>query len=177
MFRRTFVVCLALVASLSGLCTVAAADTTTQFGGLSIEQVSAGPFVIRSLFGGQDQCLDADANNGLNGTKVQVWTCTGSDQQRWNWNGDGQVVNVRFPRMCLDASGGRNGSVVHLWKCDSGLQQQKWFTQPGDLAIYNRRYFNNGNTVLDRDASFAGDGAQVRMWAKNFQSQQWWRPE
>ncbi|MFG2181661.1 RICIN domain-containing protein [Streptomyces abikoensis] len=123
------------------------------------------------------QCLDADANAGGNGTKVQVWKCNGSGQQAWiSWD-NGAVESVRFRGMCLDADtngGGRNGTRVQLWQCN-GTAQQRWFGFRNDLALYNDLFCNGGNTVLDRDTNVPGDGARAQLWAKNFQSQQWWR--
>jgi hypothetical protein len=30
-------------------------------------------------------CLDADANHLGNGAKVQLWVCTGANNQIWDW--------------------------------------------------------------------------------------------
>ncbi|MFJ9453538.1 ricin-type beta-trefoil lectin domain protein [Kitasatospora sp. NPDC101447] len=123
------------------------------------------------------QCLDADANAGGNGTKVQVWGCNGTTQQEWiSWD-DYSIESVRFRGMCLDADtngGGNNGTRMQLWQCN-GSSQQKWFMRANDLAIYNQRFNNNLNTVVDRDTNVRGDGARAQLWAKNFQSQQWWQ--
>ncbi|MDH6108169.1 hypothetical protein P3T36_007106 [Kitasatospora sp. MAP12-15] len=123
------------------------------------------------------QCLDADATNGGNGTKVQAWGCNGSTQQEWiSWD-NYSIESVRFPGMCLDADtngGGANGTRLQLWQCNGSTQQQ-WFMRSGDLAIYNERFNNNLNTVVDRDANVPGNGAQAQLWQKNFQSQQWWQ--
>ncbi|MFI5616579.1 RICIN domain-containing protein [Streptomyces sp. NPDC051567] len=122
------------------------------------------------------QCLDVDANGGGNGTKVQIWQCNGSTQQRWYvWN-DGRIESFRFPGKCLDADtngGGANGTKVQVWQCN-GSTQQRWSHPAGDRALYNLRFYNNGNTVLDRDANVKGNGAKVQLWQKNYQSQQWW---
>lgn len=82
-----------------------------------------------------------------------------------------------FPSQCLDADiygGGKDGTRVQLWKCNN-TTQQSWFMRSGDLAIYNVRFLNNYNTVLDRNATWTGDGAPVQLWTKNYQSQQWWK--
>ncbi|AZQ69946.1 MULTISPECIES: RICIN domain-containing protein [Streptomyces] len=141
-------------------------------------RVQAGVVRIASLYGRTPgQCLDADANAGGNGTKVQVWACNGSGQQAWiSWD-NGALESVRFRGMCLDADtngGGRNGTRVQLWQCN-GTAQQRWFGFRNDLALYNDLFYNGGNTVLDRDTNVPGNGAQAQLWAKNFQSQQWWR--
>ncbi|MBV9024451.1 MAG: ricin-type beta-trefoil lectin domain protein [Streptomycetaceae bacterium] len=135
--------------------------------------------VIHSLYSRTSgQCLDVDINaHGVNGNKVQVWACNGSAQQRWiAWN-DYSVESVKYPGMCLDADTngqGANGTKVQLWRCNASTQQ-KWYTRANDLAIYNWRFNNNNNTVLDRDNNVPGNGAKVQLWAKNYQSQQWWR--
>ncbi|MFJ9434161.1 RICIN domain-containing protein [Streptomyces sp. NPDC101490] len=122
------------------------------------------------------QCLDVDANGGGNGTVVQIWQCNGTSQQRWYlWN-NGALESYRFPGKCLDADlngGGRNGTKLQIWDCNN-TPQQSWSHPAGDRAIYNARFYNNGNTVVDRDANVLGNGARVQLWQKNFQSQQWW---
>ncbi|WP_171162940.1 RICIN domain-containing protein [Streptomyces sp. I05A-00742] len=140
--------------------------------------VRAGVVRITSLYGPTPgQCLDADANAGGNGTKVQVWKCNLSAQQAWiSWE-NGALESSRFRGMCLDADtngGGHNGTRVQLWQCN-GSAQQRWFTLSGDLAIYNNLYYSGGDTVLDRDNNVPGDGARAQLWGKNYQSQQWWR--
>ncbi|MFD7660825.1 RICIN domain-containing protein [Actinosynnema sp. NPDC059797] len=132
---------------------------------------------IRSLHGDRTQCLDADSNNGENGTRVQVWRCNGQPQQVWVAEG-GQLRNERFPGMCLDAdttTGGANGTRLQLWRCN-GESQQQWRLLPDDLAIYNLRFLNDFRTVVDRDPAQV-DGAVAQLWEKNFQSQQWWQFE
>ncbi|MBM7773219.1 uncharacterized protein (DUF2147 family) [Actinokineospora baliensis] len=135
---------------------------------------------IRSLYGSQNQCLDADLNGGgANGTKVQLWDCNGSDQQQWLLDFENkQLINKKF-WACLDADlngGGANGTKLQLWTCNSS-DQQKWLRYYDDLAIYNGRFFNGKNTVVDRDVSHGGNGAKAQLWAKNFQPQQWWEFE
>lgn len=132
------------------------------------------------------QCLDADAGNGKDGTKVQAYGCNGSPQQTWLYFPNGEMKNALFQTECLDADthgGGANGTKLQLWTC-SGTPNQQW-TLPswdpiynpsgGDRAMYNTQYFGStGNTVVDRDTNRTGDGAQAQLWTKNFQSQQWW---
>jgi hypothetical protein len=184
-FRTKLVIGLVLV-TLSGGFSVASAESTSRenlgvtFAEAAQPQLApAGWFRIRSLYGDGSQCLDADVNNGGNGTKVQVWTCTDALQQLWFWTDDKRVINRAFPTMCLDADtngGGADGTIVQLWQCNGSLQQQ-WGVLPNDVAIYNDLFFNNANTVLDRDTNTPGNGAQVQLWTKNFEPQQWWRPE
>jgi hypothetical protein len=163
---------------------VGAVRAAVPAGGLTLGQVIGGSTMtatyirIQSLYATTPgQCLDADATNGGNGTKVQAWACNGSDQQEWRSWGDYSVESVKFPGMCLDADtngAGNNGTKVQLWQCNS-TSQQEWFMRNNDLAIYNGAFNNNLNTVLDRDTRWQGDGAPAQLWQKNFQSQQWWQ--
>ncbi|GLW12637.1 hypothetical protein Misp01_77650 [Microtetraspora sp. NBRC 13810] len=135
---------------------------------------------ITNRFSGRvhaSQCLDVDINaGGANGSKVQVWQCNGSQQQLWFWWLDGYLESARFRGKCLDADligGGANGTRLQLWSCNGSSQQVFWM-YANDLAIYNERFYGGGNTVADRNATIPGNGAQVQLWQKNFQSQQWW---
>ncbi len=133
-------------------------------------------FHLRSGYGGGGECLDADANAGGNGTKVQSWACNDSPQQTWIYTGERSLVNAKFPAMCLDADtngGGRDGTKVQLWTCNHQAQQ-RWVFRDNDLAIYNDLFLNDFNTVVDRDTNGPGNGAQIQLWRKNFQPQQWW---
>jgi hypothetical protein len=190
--RSKIIVGLAMTTALAGGTGIATADTPEQSakqavnwsatsasrtpGSYTSQSIQEGPVRILSRYGSGNQCLDADLNGGGNGTKVQVWQCNGSLQQRWYlWN-DGSLENYAFPGKCLDADfngGGRNGTRVQLWDCN-GTPQQHWSHPVGDLAIYNQAFYNNGNTVLERDANVPGDGAPVQLWTKNFLPQQWW---
>ncbi|MGW4896067.1 RICIN domain-containing protein [Kitasatospora sp. NPDC004240] len=180
--RKALFAAVALATALVGTTGVAQAGTQEYAGPTGSKapgRVDSMPVRILSSFQGtgSQQCLDADANNGANGTKVQTWDCNGTSQQRWYWWDDGSLESYRFPGKCLDADtngGGANGTRVQLWDCNH-TTQQRWFTRANDVAIYNYRFYNGGNTVVDRDANVAGNGAQVQLWVKNYQSQQWWR--
>jgi len=144
--------------------------------GVQPQSASAAWVRLHSLYGNGGQCLDADANNGANGTRVQVWTCNGSSQQEWFSTDDGFLINGRFQSMCLDADlngQGNNGTVLQLWQCN-GSSQQQWGFRANDLAMYSIRFLNNFNTCVDRDTNGPDNGARAQLWQKNFQPQQWW---
>jgi hypothetical protein len=86
---------------------------------------------------GSRLCLDAenDANGNpfQNGDKVQLWTCTGSDQQEWSvrtGHSYGFALVNYFAYKCLDAetdsahNPNQNGDKVQLWDCTYTPQQQ-----------------------------------------------------
>jgi hypothetical protein len=78
--------------------------------------------------GGSNRCLDADTGTiGSNGTKVQLWSCSGGFNQLWLRRSDGSIINGWSGR-CLDAdlgTIGSDGTKVQLWDCWGG-SNQKW---------------------------------------------------
>ncbi len=118
-------------------------------------------------------CLDANTTQGgVNGTRVQIWTCNQQSQQEWAFyqvSGDiYDVVNVRFGK-CLDADFNhinQNGDQVQLWTCN-GSQWQQWVF-PGiggsPLGIFPFSCYYNLN-ALDADNSRPiGNGTKVQLW-------------
>lgn len=76
-------------------------------------------------------CLDANdvgSTAGMNGDKVQVWSCTGGANQLWiplQWEQGGgaltELVNDQYQTKCLNANsypyGLQNGSNTQLYSC------------------------------------------------------------
>ncbi len=68
------------------------------------------------------KCLQAEGTGA--GATVDIWDCTGADNQKWMLSSDGSIVGVQS-RLCLDVNGQAtaNGSVVQLWTCNGGANQ------------------------------------------------------
>ncbi|MEV6013225.1 RICIN domain-containing protein [Streptomyces sp. NPDC051976] len=86
-------------------------------------------YTIRNAHSGQ--CLDADTNTiGYNGTKVQLWACTGSSggsNQSFS-RPPGNTLQNYTDGQCLDGdlnTIGYNGTKVQLWDCN-GWDNQSW---------------------------------------------------
>ena len=65
------------------------------------------------------KCLDASSAG--NHTAIQIWECSGNDNQKWFIRGNNAeftLVNVRYGT-CVTAAG-NNGADVKLARCDSG---------------------------------------------------------
>ena len=119
------------------------------------------------------RCLDADLGTiGANGTKVGLWDCWGGQNQKWQLNTDGTIVNLQSHR-CLDAdlgTIGANGGKVQLWDCWGGQNpHQKWaWLVAGDhsggvggVYLWNLQ----SNTCLDADLGTIGaNGTKVQLW-------------
>lgn len=112
-------------------------------------------------------CLDADANNGRNGTRVQIWECNNSSQQKFRARAgtaggpDFTLESIRFPGMCLDRdarTAGQNGGIVQLWQCNS-QPQQNWLPLGGWIIG------SLDDKVLDVDStSGIINGTRVQVW-------------
>jgi len=119
-----------------------------------------------------NRCLDADTGSiGNNGTKVQLWSCWGGQNQSWTVNSNGTITNDQGGR-CLDADTntiGSNGTIVQLWDCTGG-QNQSW-TVNSNNTITN----NQSGRCLDADlGTIAGNGTKVQLWdCTGGQNQAW----
>lgn len=99
-------------------------------------------------------CLDDPEANTGNGTQLQIWTCNGTDAQKWDApqgngspgtldflglvrGGSGQIAGVldsiaalhhRVVPECVDDPGGNAaaGTQLQLWDCVTGNSNQDW---------------------------------------------------
>ena len=80
------------------------------------------------LVGYQGLCLDLTGDSNTNGTKVEVYTCNGTNGQQWTEEPGG---TIHADGKCLDVIGGAtgNGSLVDLYTCN-GTGAQVWQPQP-----------------------------------------------
>lgn len=123
---------------------------------------------------GGGRCLDADTNTiGGNGTKVQLWDCSGAKNQHWNRLSDSTIRNVWSGR-CLDADTntiGANGTKVQLWDCN-GWSNQAWY-RAGDGTLRN----GWSARCLDADTNTIGaNGTKVQLWDCSGALNQKWLP-
>lgn len=146
----------------------AGALATTLLGTTSANAADYGPYAITNVASGR--CLDA---NGPNGTRVQLWDCSGSASQQWylryvSYGSEYQLVN-RASGRCLDAIAqwnGVNGTPAQLWDClGFGQLNQNWYVFQedgnGNTTIQGRA----SNRVLDAQAQSGGlNGTPTQLW-------------
>ena len=72
-----------------------------------------------------NKCLDVAGQSTTAGAKVEIWTCNGGNNQKWNINSDGTITGVQSG-LCLDVTSGAtaNGTKVEIWTCNGGSNQQ-----------------------------------------------------
>ncbi|MFJ1705890.1 ricin-type beta-trefoil lectin domain protein [Kitasatospora sp. NPDC088346] len=112
------------------------------------------------------KCVDADADSGTNGTRVQLWDCHGGSAQQWN-RANGTLTHHDS---CLDVTGQgtANGTPVELWTCNGGANQQ-WAPQPDGTL----RSLQSGR-CLDDPAASTADGTQLIIYDCNGGANQRW---
>jgi hypothetical protein len=105
-------------------------------------------------YGGK--CVDVSGANSANGTKVQLWTCNGTNAQTWTVGTDG---TIRALGKCLDVSGGStaDGAKVQIWDCN-GTGAQQWTASAGTLRN------PVSNKCLDATGNSSADGTLLQIW-------------
>jgi large repetitive protein len=111
------------------------------------------------MTGMANKCLDLSAFGQTDGTKVQLYTCTGAYNQVWQAWPDGTVRNPSSGK-CLDISGlgTDNGTKVQLWAC-TGAWNQVW--QPQANGTWKNP---QSGRCLDLQGPSSADGTQAWIW-------------
>jgi len=132
----------------------------------TVEPASAG-IAATPLVGYQGLCLDVASDSNTPGTKVDVYTCNGTDGQQWTEEANG---TVQADGQCLDVAGGgtANGTAVDLYTCN-GTGAQQWVPQ-ADGALLNPQ----SNACLDDTGYSTTPGTQVQIWACSGNANQSW---
>jgi Ricin-type beta-trefoil lectin domain len=118
------------------------------------------------------RCLDADTGTiGSNGTKVQLWDCSGNANQDWSFGADGTIRNQASGR-CLEGGPATSGppGTLHLYDCN-GSPSQQW-----TLEAYGTIRNQASGRVLDADTyTIASNGTKVQLaTALGWRNQAWY---
>ncbi|WP_443677203.1 family 16 glycoside hydrolase [Micromonospora phytophila] len=102
------------------------------------------------------KCLDVANSGTADGTKIQLWTCNGTNAQKWSRVGN----SFQALGKCLDVDNGgtTNGTKVQLWTCN-GSGAQAWQPQSNG-SILNPQ----SGKVLDAAGASTADGTQIHIW-------------
>jgi beta-glucanase (GH16 family) len=113
------------------------------------------------------KCVDVAGANSADGTQVQLYTCNGTNAQRWTIGTDG---TIRALGKCLDVSGGStaDGARVQLWTCN-GTGAQRW-TVTGARDIVNTQ----ANKCLDVAGNSSADATRLQTWTCTGGANQKW---
>jgi ricin-type beta-trefoil lectin protein len=140
-------------------------------------------------------CLDDPLSNAGNGTQLQIWTCNGTDAQRWNApigngagtldflglvrGGSGHIAAILDPTAilrggrqvaeCVDDPGGDEtaGTQLQLWDCVPGNGNQEW-------TIWADGSLRHDGMCLDVPGGGTAEGTPVQLLTcTNAASQRW----
>ena len=127
---------------------------------------SAPASVAAPLKGLAGKCLDVVGNNQTAGTRVQLYSCNGTESQQWAFDG---TQFKTAAGLCLDVSGGltSNGADIIVWTCHGG-QNQQWNLTGGQLKSAA------SGKCLDVYALNTADEARVTLWDCNGGANQQW---
>jgi len=119
------------------------------------------------LVGYQGLCLDLTGDNNSDGTKVEIYTCNGTDGQQWTEEANG---TIHADGKCLDVQGGgtADGTLVQLYTCN-GTGAQVWQPQAGG-GIVNPQ----SGKCLDDTGWSTTPGTQVQIWDCTGNANQSW---
>ncbi len=150
--------------------TVTAADGTGASASTSFTWTVApagSGLITAPLVGYQGLCLDLTGDSNTNGTKVEIYTCNGTNGQQWTEEPNG---TVHADGKCLDVIGGAtgNGSLVDLYDCN-GTGAQVWQPQ-SDGALLNPQ----SGKCLDDTGWSTTPGTQVQIWSCTGNANQSW---
>jgi lysophospholipase L1-like esterase len=115
------------------------------------------------------KCVDVAGAATASGTPVQLYTCNGTDAQKWTLV-PGAGGAIRALGGCLDVSnsGTANATKVQLWSCN-GTVAQRW------VAGANGSLVNpNSGRCLDDPNSSTADRTQLQIWDCNGTAAQRW---
>jgi predicted alpha-1,2-mannosidase len=114
------------------------------------------------------KCVDVKNSSAADGTPVQLYTCNGTNAQKWTVTGDGTLT--AFGK-CLDVttSGTANGTKVQLYRCN-GTGAQQWTYDATAKSLTNPE----SGKCLDDPDSTTTDGTQLQIYTCNGTAAQQW---
>jgi cytochrome c len=118
------------------------------------------------IVGLSGKCVDVNGASSADGTKIQLWTCTGGTNQQWTRTGT--TFQSLGKCMTVNGSGTADGTLVQLWTC-TGAAGQNWAPQ-ADGSLVNP----NSGKCLDANGASSADGTQLIIWTCHGNTNQRW---
>jgi hypothetical protein len=114
------------------------------------------------------RCLDVGNNTLTNGTRTQLWDCTGGTNQTWVYTARKQLVV--YGNKCLDANqaGTTNGTAVIIWDCNGQANQQWNVNASGTITGVQ------SGLCLDASGKGTANGTSIILWACGSGANQQW---
>ncbi|WP_309111187.1 ThuA domain-containing protein [Saccharothrix sp.] len=118
------------------------------------------------IVGAGGKCVDVAGAATADGTKVQLWSCNGTNAQQWTHSG----TTWQALGKCLDVAGAgtAEGTKVHLWTCN-GTVAQDWAVGT-DGSLVNP----HSAKCLAASGGSTADGTQLAISTCNGGASQRW---
>ncbi|GAB3152755.1 lectin [Micromonospora sonneratiae] len=113
------------------------------------------------------KCLDVAGAATADGTKVQLYTCNGTNAQQWTVT-PGSTVKALGKCLDVSAGGTADGTRVQLWTCN-GSGAQNWMPQANGTVVNPQ-----SGRCLDVSGNNSADGTQVHIWTCHTGANQKW---
>ncbi len=114
------------------------------------------------ITGAGSKCVDVNGSSTADGTKIQLWTCSGGTNQQWTRSGN----TLRAFDKCMTANGTADGALVQLSTCNGGAGQNWTAGANGSLT--------NSGKCLDANGASTADGTQLIIWTCHGGANQRW---
>ncbi|WP_375490969.1 choice-of-anchor D domain-containing protein [uncultured Jatrophihabitans sp.] len=114
------------------------------------------------------KCVDVSGANTADGTKVQLYTCNGTNAQVWTFPGNNTIHALG---KCLDVNQAAktNGTKVQLYTCN-GTVAQVWNVESNGEIVNP-----NSGRCLDDPGSKTADGTGLEIYDCNAGANQTWQ--
>jgi len=114
------------------------------------------------------RCVDLSGYGTADGTRLQLYDCTGQWNQAWNYTAN-TLVNPQSGK-CLNSGGTGDGAAANLWTCNGGAAQQWTLQSNGNLVS------TASGKCLDATGQGTGNGTGLQLYsciAAGQGNQQW----
>ncbi|MEU2053848.1 RICIN domain-containing protein, partial [Streptomyces bungoensis] len=141
-------------------------------GAKAVPEQTAAAAVGQLIIGqASNRCVDvtdAQGGKGKDGTRLQLWDCAGSANQKWDFRGDG---TVRSLGLCMDVAWGSkdDGAAIQLARCSGNPAQQFVLSTRGDLVN------PQADKCVDAVDNGTGNGTKLQLWTCAGTPNQKWR--
>ncbi|MEU7018314.1 non-reducing end alpha-L-arabinofuranosidase family hydrolase [Streptomyces sp. NPDC046385] len=117
------------------------------------------------------RCIDIPDSATANGTRAQLWDCSGQANQRWTHTAAKQLKV--HDNKCLDAKskGTTNGTSVVVWDCNGGANQQWTVNADGTITGVP------SGLCLDAVGAATTNGTKIQLYTcASVDNQKWTAP-
>ncbi|GAA4897311.1 non-reducing end alpha-L-arabinofuranosidase family hydrolase [Streptomyces coeruleoprunus] len=117
------------------------------------------------------RCIDIPDSATANGTRAQLWDCSGRANQRWTYTAAKQLKV--HDNKCLDAKskGTTNGTSVVIWDCNGGANQQWNINANGTITGVQ------SGLCLDAVGAATANGTKIQLYTcASVNNQKWTAP-